>query len=50
MDPVSVNLEFISETGRGMGNFLFSVASGDESRITSVSQKNLSVTRLFGSI
>ena len=41
---------FISETGGAEGNLLLSDETGDESRITPLSEKNLLVTGFFGSI
>ena len=49
-DPVFVHFEFNYETGGAEGKSIKSVASGDESGITSVSEKKLLVTRFFGSI
>ena len=39
VDLVSVNFGFISETGGAEGNLFLSNETGDESRITSVSEK-----------
>ena len=48
LDPVSINLEFISGTGGTEGKIFFSFETADESRVTSVSEKKLLVTRFIG--
>ena len=47
-DTVSINFEFFSKTGRGDGKLLLSDDSGDESTITSLSDKNLLKTQIIG--
>ena len=49
VDPVSINFEFVSETGGAEGKLFISDESGDETKITSSSEKMLSVTGFFGS-
>ena len=50
VDPVTISFEFIFETVRAEGKFSISVDCGDESRITSVSEKKLLVTGKVGLI
>ena len=50
VDPVSVNFEFNLEKGGTEGKLLFSFKSGDEFRISTVSEKNTLNTRLKNSI
>ena len=50
MDTVSKNLELTSNSGGAEGELLFSDESGDESRLTSVSEKKSLVTGLIKSI
>ena len=50
VDPVSVNFEFNLEKGGTEGKLLFSFKSGDEFRISTVSEKNTINTRLKSSI
>ena len=49
LDPVSVNFEFFSENGGSDGKLLLSVESGDEYRVTSMSQMKLPVKGSIGS-
>ena len=48
--PVPRNLELISETVRAEGKLLLSVESGDETGITSVSEKKWLLTGFNGSL
>ena len=50
VEPVSLNFEFFSETGVAEGKLLFSVESGDESRIMPIAEKEISNTGIFGSL
>ena len=50
VDPASTNYGFFGEIGRAEGQLLLSQESRDESRILSVSEKKLLVTRFMGSI
>ena len=47
LDPLSNLFQFVSENGGAEGDFLDE--SVDESRVTSVSEKKIFVTRLLGS-
>ena len=39
VDPASINFKFVSETGGAEGKLILSDEPGDESRVTSVSEK-----------
>ena len=50
VDPICIHFEFFSETGGAEGKLLISEETGDESRTTSVSEKNLLVTGFIRSL